>query len=172
MEKARWELIKSLAKQGRLDDIESKVFVSHYRTLQAIAKDYQPPVEDAEGTTGFWFYGEAGSGKSRTARQQYPGAYIKNCNKWWDGYQGQEAVIIDDVDTTHSCLGHHFKLWADRYAFQAEVKGGSRMIRPKAVVITSQYHPNQIWQDEETLAAINRRFKLVKFSVLAERDST
>ena len=43
-----------------------------------------------------WRYGPTGTGKSRTAHEDYPDAYIKANTKWWDGYIDQEVVIIDD----------------------------------------------------------------------------
>lgn len=54
-----------------------------------------------------------------------PDAYLKMCNKWWDGYTGQTEIILEDIDKTHQCLAHHIKLWTDHYSFVGETKGGA-----------------------------------------------
>jgi hypothetical protein len=82
-------------------------------------------------------------------------------SKWWDGYYNQENVIIDDFDKYMKGQAYWLKIWGDRYAFPAEIKGSSAMIRPKVICITSQYHPCDIWDDSETLEAIRRRFKMI-----------
>uniref|UniRef100_UPI004047D77E hypothetical protein n=1 Tax=Flavobacterium sp. TaxID=239 RepID=UPI004047D77E len=110
------------------------------------------------------FYGAPGTGKSKTARWLYPNAYPKMCNKWWDGYQHQPYVIIDDFDVNHSVLGHHLKIWSDHYPFLAEQKGHSLKLRPQIICVTSNYHPSEIWISEPvTCAAICRRFEIKKF---------
>lgn len=78
-----------------------------------------------------WFYGPAGTGKSLKAFTDYPDAYRKNTNKWWDGYNNEDVVIIDDWEPQHKVLSWHLKIWADRYPFRAEIKGSSMLIRPK-----------------------------------------
>jgi len=159
--KRMWSEVTQLARADDMDKLAEdypRVFIAHYRTLKLIAKDYQVSPSDLQDTCGVWLYGVAGAGKSWKARRDYPGYYLKSCNKWWDSYQNEVNVIIDDFDKSHDCLGHHLKLWADRYAFPAEMKGSSKQIRPEKIIVTSQYKIEDIWVDDETRAALNRRF--------------
>lgn len=157
-EKDRWEVARDCAKRGALDDIPADIYLRYYRTVKEIKKDHMARPSDEVDTTGVWYYGEPGVGKSHLAREKYPNAYMKMQNKWWDGYQDEENVILDDFDSKE--LGHLLKIWADKYAFLAETKGGALFIRPKTIVITSNYKPDDLWSDA-MLAAVKRRFKIV-----------
>lgn len=167
-EQERYALARDNAKAGKWEDIHPQIFVTCYGQLRSIHKDFMKIPEDLDSVCGVWICGEAGVGKSYKAREDYPNAYFKLCNKWWDGYDNQDNVIIDDVDKNHHMLGHQFKLWADRYAFVAEIKGSALTIRPKKLIVTSQYHPDEIWDDRETRDAIKRRFKIIRMGAPAD----
>lgn len=91
-----WGRIREAAKDGRVDDIPDQVFVQNYQSIKRIEKDYM----SAEGMERkiWFFYGVSGAGKSRRAWQEAgDDAYPKDPNsKFWDGYRGQENVVIDE----------------------------------------------------------------------------
>lgn len=158
--KQAWEL----AKKGDLENIPEDILIRHYRTLKEIKKDHMVPPPTLDALENHWFWGASGTGKSSAARREYPDAYIKAANKWWDGYQGQEAVIIDDLDKAHSVLGHHLKIWGDHYPFLAETKGGAILIRPKHIIITSNYSIEEIFPFDVGMSEpIARRYTERKF---------
>lgn len=161
-EKKNWETTKQLAIAGKLSEVSAQIYVQHYSSLKRIAQDHLKMGSDLSDVCGTWYYGPSGCGKSRHARTlcEADQLYLKPVNKWWDGYRGQTHVLLEDVDPHHSVLAYHFKIWADRYAFPAEVKGSTIAIRPQELMITSQYHPREIFTDPEDLAAIQRRFTL------------
>lgn len=123
--KEDWARVYEEAKKGNFAAIDPEVVVKHYNNLKAIAKDHMVMPEESKDLRGIWYWGKAGVGKSRLAMDQWPTAYRKMCNKWWDGYQGQKHVIMEDLDPSHKVLGHHLKIWADRYPFIGESKGGA-----------------------------------------------
>lgn len=165
VEEERWKNILEVARTGEFSQLPSviqfknkRLLEDHYHTALKCRK-----LEDTE-MEHLWYYGSSGTGKSRKAREENPDAYLKMCNKWWDGYLDQEVVIIEDLDSIHHVLGHHLKIWADRYPFLAEVKGSAFKIRPKLIIVTTNYHPEEIWTDPRTLDPILRRFKTINFN--------
>ncbi len=115
---------------------------------------------DAPELRGVWIYGSSGVGKSVYARKKFPNAYPKLCNKWWDGYQSQENVIMDDIGKEHKCLGQQLKIWGDRYGCILENKGGSMPSAHVHFVVTSQYSIEDIfWEDKHTQEALLRRYE-------------
>lgn len=156
-----WSRIWEKAKKGQINDIADEmpnVAIQHYRTLKMIAMDFMECPPDLTVTAGIWIHGPPGVGKSFYARQCYgTNLYLKAQNKWWDGYQGQQNVLLDDLDS--DCLGHYLKIWADKYAFTAECKGSSVQIRPKNFIVTSNYTIDELFAKDQTLIeAIKRRF--------------
>jgi len=161
-EVARYDNARTLAKSGNLDDIPADIFVRCYSTLRRIELDYMPSVLPNPGVCGTWIYGAAGSGKTRSVYAAYPELYQKPANTWWDGYQREPIVLVDDIDIYDVRLAGHLKHWADFCPFIAERKGGGLRIRPTKVFVTSQYSIEEIWSDEQTRAALNRRFTVIQ----------
>lgn len=162
-----WTEQREIIMHGELEDIDDKLFIKSYGTIKAIRKDFMKEVDDMpSGTRHCWYYGGTDSGKSYRARQEMPDYYDKMLNKWWDGYQVgvHDDVLLDDFDRNHAYLGSHLKRWLDVYAFKAEVKNGCLNLRPKKIIITSNYHPDELWsEDPQLLSAIKRRMQIFRF---------
>lgn len=124
--------------------------------------------DDDLSKKNYWIWGPTGTGKSRWARNQTEpeNLYFKLQNKWWDSYdEGTvKVVLIEDLNPEKArMLSDHMKIWADRYWFQAEVKGASIMVNPKDwyLIITSNYSIDECFQNIQDQEAIKRRFKEV-----------
>lgn len=140
---------------------------NHYHLSQSKASEgIEVHERSATPCNNLWIYGETGSGKSTYARTKFPNAYIKSLNKWWDDYGGEKEVILEDVTKDdHAWLTHFLLLWADKWSFKGEIKGGQIMLQPVTFIVTSNYLPKDIWDSPatlKTLEAINRRFTFIK----------
>lgn len=160
----RWEKAREAAKRGDFDSIPADIYMRTRVTCHAIYME-NLKVSDLDGNLEHeWWYGAPGTGKTRRAKEENPSAFVKDPQtRWWDGYTGQDVVIIDDFDKYQVSQGGDMKRWLDRYVFQAPIKGGYMSIRPRKIIVTSNYHPDSIWEDEITQAAIGRRVTIVKF---------
>lgn len=164
VESERWELALKAYQEDRRDDIPKDILIRNLGGLKnAAAYLGKRKLEDTE-EKHLWYWGRTRTGKSRKARTENPGAYLKMCNKWWCDYANEDVVIIEDFDKKHDGMAYYLKIWGDRFPFPAEVKGSKIDIRPRLVIVTSNYHPEQIWQDQSDIQPIMERFKCVCFN--------
>lgn len=112
-------------------------------------------------TRGVWYWGPSGSGKTRKVTADEPDLYRKAQNKWWDGYTGQKAVLLDDFDKYGDKLCHQLKLWTDWYPIDGEVKHGTTALSYERFYITSNYQMEEIFEDPKILEALKRRFTVI-----------
>nr|WAE42553.1 MAG: replication associated protein [Cressdnaviricota sp.] len=162
-EQLRWQRIKESAKAGRLEEIDAKVFITQYNTLKRIAADYKTKPINIEDVCGVWIWGQTGVGKSHCVDVAFPDAYKKSGDHWWYNYQDEDVVWIDEFDACMvKPLGRLLKQWADKYPFQAEFKGGYMTIRPKRIIVTSNYSPETLFNDKTLLLPILRKFIVIE----------
>lgn len=157
-----WDDTRLAAQEGRMEDIPSDMFIRYYNALNRIRDDYGAKPDILDEINNFWFYGPTGTGKSKTARERWPDSYIKNLNKWWCGYRGEETVIIEEYHPDCK-LNSFLKIWADRYPFRGEYKGGSHLIRPKQIIVCSNFSLEECFSGVD-LEAVKRRFNVVLFN--------
>ena len=108
-------------------------------------------------TNNIWIYGKPGIGKTYYATTHFRPFYWKNLTKWWDGYNGEINVLIDDLDTKSKEIAHYLKIWADNYGFIGEVKMGTIPINFERLIVTSNFLPDELF-DSVIASAITRRF--------------
>lgn len=179
----RWQDIKRLAGDKRsfdeffeeVNEVYPDVALNMVDKLEKyynrINKSKVPKTTD---TKCEWLQGPPGTGKSHAAREENPNAYVKGpTGKWFDGYNGEDTIIIDDLDM-HSLkdIQPVFKQLCDKYALNVEMKGSSKLIRPSKIVVTSNYSISHLFPEPTLCAAINRRFTVRKFTTPYVPDAT
>lgn len=142
--------------------------VTLYANMQqiAVAKaflTYHEEPRDWE-TDVHWYWGETRAGKSRAAREataKYDTFTKNDGSRWWDGYDGHEAVIIDDFRDSWWSLTEMLSL-LDRYEKRVEVKGGWRQFKPRMIVVTSIHPPEHMYRiADEDAGQLRRRINVV-----------
>lgn len=161
--KTDWDKVWQSAITGDLDSIPSSIRLQHYRTIRTLSADYAAPL--AIQRTCKVFVGPTGTGKSKLAWEEATlEAYPKDPrSKFWDGYRGQEHVVIDEfrggIDISHLLR------WLDRYPVLVEIKGSSTVLKAKSIWITSNISPRQWYSelDPDTYDALLRRINVIQF---------
>lgn len=111
----------------------------------------------------FWIWGDSGSGKTRFAVGQHKDHYIKDLTQWWDGYDQNEAIIIDDFDIKEYKPGMKDLLrLLDRYQYQGQYKGGYVHINSPYIYVTAIEHIDQMFPiHNKEHAQIRRRLHCI-----------
>ena len=132
------------------------VFVKYHKGL--LAYKYTISQNRCSQPIVNWRWGLTGTGKTRYCIEKHPSHYIKDGSKWWDGYEGQEAIIIDDFDGAWPF--RDLLRLLDRYIYQGQTKGGYVKINSPYIYITCEYPPSHFYHDNE-LKQLTRRINSV-----------
>lgn len=159
--KRAWEAIKEGATDMDLFEENPSVAFKYQR---GIAAARNAAIRHRSGNTApkieiFW--GPSGSGKTRRAFTENPGAYMlskPNSDRvWWDGYIGQECIIIDEF---YGWLPYDFMLrLLDRYPLNLEIKGGTIPCAATKFVITSNVEWTDWYSKVKDTSALRRRIE-------------
>lgn len=112
----------------------------------------------------FVLWGPTGTGKSRFPRLVNPELFsVPDVKlKWWDGYEGDETILIDDFDGKEVAIADFLRI-TDRYNIQVPVKGSFEPLLATRIWISSNTSPDD-WFPNEIQAkrdAVRRRLTRV-----------
>ena len=162
-----WTAILQHAKSGNLDAISPTVIIRHYSSLKRIGTDYAKCIERPNIKLNI-YWGVTGSGKTYDAYHQakaMDGGFFRKSSttKWWDGYKGEENILLDEFDGISIGITHLLQ-WCDEYPMQVEIKGGSANLCATNFWITSNVDPEEWWNEAKPMhrKAFARRITNVK----------
>lgn len=167
--KDAWKSVIDAAERGDLEWIKSEqpgIYLRYFERLRSLRKRH-PRILRGDQLPHEWWYGPTGTGKSRTVWELYPTHFQKELNKWWDGYDDEDVVVIEEWSPKNECTASFLKIWADRYPFSAQIKGGTlHKIRPEKIIVTSNYTIQECFPDPQDHQPLLRRFTVKHFPSL------
>ncbi|AIF34802.1 replication-associated protein [Sewage-associated circular DNA virus-12] len=137
-------------------------WIRYSRGIQSLANSQPPPRWRDVLVLVYW--GVTGTGKTRRAMLE-PSAYKLNQNTngtlWFDGYDGQSTLVIDDF---YGWIKYGELLTLlDGYPYRCQVKGGMAWARWDTVIITSNKCPDDWYPLVPDTAALKRRISAIRY---------
>jgi len=165
-----WGEVYRLASEGKMEEIPPDIRVRCAFQLDFIRRQHFAPRTMWHPRKTVWcFWGPTGTGKTRKALEILScfEFYEKNSRtKWWDGYRGQPAVLIDEFNG--SIHWDYIKMWTDKYVNRPiEMKGSVGYLTSLLIIITSQKSVDDWWPEipECDLEAVKRRIIFRRFMI-------
>lgn len=120
--------------------------------------------------TVYWIYGPSGTGKTRLAYHIAEKTFgedevYRNIHtEWFDGYDGQKAIILDDY-RWHLKTPMLLALM-DRYDLRVPIKGSFVNVQAEMIIVTTILPPYCGWTVTESIKQLDRR--VTKFIALTK----
>lgn len=169
-EKRKWDGYLAAQMAGKLEEIPTDIRVRYGQGLARVALENKVlaanpnglPTLPGDGPWHYWIYGPEGTGKTHRAIElcgAHPDAYWKDSDDpYWQQYEGQHNVVVDEYAAGGMSASQMKKL-LDKNPFLCKVKFGGIFIRPRLVVVTSNYHPRECFKEKD-LGPVMRRIIL------------
>lgn len=149
------------------DETGQICIVKYFKGLTVLRSLTRPERSGAPRT--FWLYGSTGVGKTRCSVELCK-LLVANEDpwmssgslRWFDGYDGQKAVIFDDFRAKHVNSFSFLLRILDRYPVRVEFKGGFVNWTPEYIFITCNKDPDECFSTRkqhvpEDIAQLRRR---------------
>lgn len=107
-----------------------------------------------------FYHGATGVGKTRRVFDEHKeDVYIKDSSKWWDGYEGQRCILLDEINPHDHWKIDELLRFLDRYPYQGQTKGGYVNINSPFIVLTSNKSLEELYPEisSEQMSALERR---------------
>ncbi len=156
--------VKEMVKTGmKTTDILDKIENLNYQTIKGTI--LLQGLYSKKRTTKpivIWIYGTTGIGKTRYVFDNFTDIYTKNETKWYDGYEQNNTLLLDDYRCDFMKF-HSLLRLLDRYTYQVEIKGGSIHINSKYIILTSPKSPLEMWKHRtnEDINQLSRRIDFI-----------
>ena len=154
-----WRLIKEGKPLSFIRDEYPSQMIRYGRGIKELAFSILPPAwRDVIVEV---YYGASGTGKTRRAMLN-DSVYKLNTNTngtlWFDGYEGEDVLLLDDF---YGWIKYGELLTLlDGYRYRCQIKGGSVWARWSRVIITSNKSPED-WYEGIQKDALFRRIEFV-----------
>jgi len=159
--------IRRGASKRQLAETHPTQLLKYPRGTEALQAAVAKQRDSSYNNTVLCYVGGTGTGKTHKAHNDLRARfgdnyYVKdNRNTWWDGYEGQRGLLIDDYNGA----------WPIEYLLRVlhehperfEIKGSTVHVQFKFIIITSNLHPDE-WYTKESLehkAALKRRISRI-----------
>lgn len=155
------------------DESHGAVVVKYYKGLIKYSSLVSPHRDSAP--TVYWLYGPTGAFKTFSAvslAKKAKSFWMSNGTlQWFDGYEGQEVAIFDDLRHQHCKFDYLLRL-LDRYDMLVPYKGGFVQWIPRLIMVTAPYAPQEMWnlRQQGDIAQLLRRITSV-IEMPRQRDS-
>lgn len=152
--------IDTLGKRRRIRDVaadHAATFVRYGRGLRELLA-YTGDVGH-RAVKVYIIYGRSGAGKTRYVHDMWGDEVYSLFSEeplWFDGYDGQDVLLIDDYD--NKIPRNTLLKMLDRYPYRAPIKGGSAQAAWTKVYFTANVNFFQYWDE-----ALMRRVTTVEY---------